>query len=487
MEDAGKSAAEPVLLERFPVAETANKIIVYLNPITKSPASRPNHQLVATAKAWMGVLELGFEAMLEATWPTFEKIEAFLLATFAPKQVPVPIKDPLRDGANVGTWLPEVQYTVAPANGTTMQLRDRPETVAVVVSPQDKESAFMDGFRTKYQMVYQSHKAEACIAHMTWQEYLTQLLHAPEGTSQVKYPLRPFSFIHMDPWYDDDNHPEPRAMQKLRRLIDLISVVGTKILIWGKYTNLADYALMLKGKYSKGKTMTVWEVDPSLACVARHISRNRVAKRGVVFKSMTEHFLMAVRTDGESKTVQEGLKERNNPSQVAELVGYTREEDPRLVEFSNIMFEVQPPKQSQRLTGLNGEPLRKLAEKGADINGQIFARFVTKGDSVYDMFGGSCGLGLVGIMRDAGHYYFATESDETVIEPAQNRLGKAFMLRDRHRAQFENSLCSLNSFQTLATSVGSFVLPANNVPTHLGSGKPLGNHPAANIDILGVV
>ncbi len=120
---------------------------------------------------------------------------------------------------------------------------------------------------------------------------------------------------------------------------------------------MADYAKMLRGLYSKGKAIGVWDVDPSLACVARHVSRNRVAMRGVVFKRMTEHFLVAVRVEaGSSNSVQAGLMERNNPAQVAELAGYSREEDPNLVEFSNIFFEVQPPTKSQRLTGMEPVP-----------------------------------------------------------------------------------------------------------------------------------
>jgi 16S rRNA G966 N2-methylase RsmD len=334
-----------------------------------------------------------------------------------------------------------------------------------------------------YQMAYQQNKHQATIAHMTWQNYLEQIEHAGKSTStQVQYPKRAFDLIHLDPWYDNANHPNARAMQKMRRLLDLVSTIGSTVIVWGNFRNLPDYALMLEGHYNQ-KATTTWVVDPSLAVVTRHVSRNKTAKRGVFFKSMTEHFLMATRVDPDNRaSLHEGMVDRNHPSQVAEMSGYSRLDDPRLVEFSNIFFEIQPPTQAQRLRDLSGKPLRKMAEKGADINAQIISRFLSKGGSVYDVFGGSCSLALPMIARDASDTYFATENDDTVIEPAQNRLGKAFMLRDRHRSQLESSYSSLASFQTLASSLSAFVLPKSNVPSHLGSGKPLANSPFGNLD-----
>jgi 16S rRNA G966 N2-methylase RsmD len=490
--------ATPVLVARYTVAETVGKIATYLNPHSKHGVLRPeNHQLVMKAKAWMGMMELAFTDMHLSTWEPIAKIEAFLQAAAEPpSSQKVPVPDPLRNGVtgNDVSGIPGAKAHEPAALGARVNMpdsssspsdrsmRDRTSTVALARTAHDIEDDHMREFDSKYQMAYQKNKKESQVAHMTWQEYLRMLCSAEKGPSQQRYPLTKFDFIHIDPWYDALNHPDPRAMKNIRKLIDLISLLGTVVVVWGHYTNLADWERMFNNHYSKPDIETRWIVDPSLMCVIRHMRRNFVAVRGVAMKSMTEHFIVAIRVEPHVK--QRNMMIVNLTGEAIELTGFYRSEDARVVPNANVVFEYLPPAKGYKLLDAKGKPLRNMSEKGPDINTQLLARFAPPGTKIFDMFGGTCSLGLSALLLDANHTYFALESDEKCIEPAQNRLGKASLLRARLRAEIRTTLETVSSFHELASGAHSFVLPESNVPQTLASGKALGTTPEANLDFV---
>jgi 16S rRNA G966 N2-methylase RsmD len=363
---------------------------------------------------------------------------------------------------------------------TALNLRARATPVLAAPSPHDVEETHMQHFVTKYQYAYQQNKAYTTVAHMTWQEYYAQLSSDASGNSQQRYPLTKFDFIHVDPFYDTKSHPEPKAMKEIRKFFDMISRPGTVVAVWGHYGNLHDWTRMFENYYSKTDIRTKWIVDPSLMCVIRHVKRNFVAARGVAMKSMTEHFIVAVRVEPHVKRGNMMIGTRN--SHAVELTGFYRPEDVRLCANANVVFEYLPPTKAHKLMDAKGKPLRNMSEKGPDINAQLLGRFAPKGSKIFDMFAGTCSLGLSAVLLDADYTYFGVESDEKCIEPAQNRLGKGHLLQQRHRAELATSLDCVRSYHALASGAQTFVLPANNVPQILGSGKALGSSAASNLD-----
>ena len=78
--------------------------------------------------------------------------------------------------------------------------------------------------------------------------------------------------------------------------------------------------------------------------------------------------------------------------------------------------------------------------------------------------------------------YLGVDIDEEIIDLARDRLGRTFMIRDRHRAAERGNVQSLVALQSIACTTDSFIPPADNIPQKLTNGKPLGDRAYENLD-----
>jgi 16S rRNA G966 N2-methylase RsmD len=443
-------------VERFPNAANVTSVGKYLNPMSKNGGEQwEAHQRMMQASAYMRMMELGFPGMAEGDWEPLHTIEAFL--------APPPIAaiaargDALLRAASGAMGEEKAAFEASP-----------PE----LLDEHAVEERHMSMNHTKDEQAYQKNKTKVRMITMSWQEYYDQALRGKndDGSTQEFFPFRKFDVIHVDPPYDWTNHPTPQLMKKFRRLLDACSKEGTIVIIWNHWMQLADYGRMLAGGYNDG-ILTRWDVDPSLACVIRHKFRTVVGNGGCTMKSMTDHFMTAVRCGDNNKSQKNKMQVRNNPGQTSLL---EIKNDVDLVPFPNVIFESLPPNKNQCLRNAKGKPMRPMSERGPALNLQLARRFVPKGGSVFDPFGGTASFGLALMLADHDASYFALDSDEALLEPATARLGRAFRLREKYQQEYAQSLVSLCAFQALASSHNAFVLPNSNLPPCAPSGKPLG-------------
>lgn len=125
--------------------------------------------------------------------------------------------------------------------------------------------------------------------------------------------------------------------------------------------------------------------------------------------------------------------------------------------------------------------MRHLSERGPALNGVVTARFVPPGGKVLDIFAGTLSLAIPLIMKDPKATYLGIDNDDELVDPATMRLGRAHRMRDEITNAYDASLASVCAFQALATNQESFILPDNNIPTHLPDGAPLGFSAVANL------
>ena len=452
-----------VIVERFPVAATVVAVGKYLNPLSKNGGEQwEAHQRMMQASAYMRMMELGFPGMVAGDWAPLHAIEAFLAP---PPAIAVRGEALLRAAAGA---LGEEKADIA-------------ASVPEVHDEYAVEERHMNMNNTKDEQAYQKNKSKVRMITMSWQEYYDQALRGKndDGSTQEFFPFRKFDVIHLDPPYDWINHPNPQLMKKLRRLVDAVSKEGTICIIWNQWMQLADYGRMLAGGYNDGIT-TRWDVDPSLACVIRHKFRTVVGNGGCTMKSMTDHFMTAVRCGENNKSQRNKMQVRNNPGQTSLL---EIKNDVDLVPFPNVIFESLPPNKNECLRNDKGKPIRPMSERGPALNLQLARRFVPKGGSVFDPFAGTASFGLALMLADHDATYFALDSDEALLEPATARLGRAFRLREKYQQEYAQSLVSLCAFQALASSHNSFVLPNNNMPPYGPNGKTLGHTCQDNLPV----
>ena len=446
-----------VIVERFPIAATVAAVGKYFNPLSKNGGAQwEEHQRMMQASAYMRMMELGFPAMAEGDWEPLHKIEAFL----APPPAAAAI-------AARGEAL-----LLAASGALGEEKADIEPSAPEVQDDHEVEERHMNMNHTKDEQAYQKNKAKVRMITMSWQEYYDQGMRGKndDGSTQEFFPFRKFDVIHVDPPYDWPNHPTPQLMKKFRRLLDACSKEGTIVIIWNHWMQLADYGRMLAGGYNDG-ILTRWDVDPSLACVIRHKFRTVVGNGGCTMKSMTDHFMTAVRCGESNKSQRNKMQVRNNAGQTSLL---EIKNDVDLVPFPNVIFESLPPNKNECLRNAKGKPIRPMSERGPALNLQLARRFVPKGGSVFDPFGGTASFGLALMLADHDASYFALDSDEALLEPATARLGRAFRLREKYQQEYAQSLVSLCAFQALASSHNAFVLPNNNMPPYAPNGKALG-------------
>jgi 16S rRNA G966 N2-methylase RsmD len=216
---------------------------------------------------------------------------------------------------------------------------------------------------------------------------------------------------------------------------------------------------------------TKWAAEKTPLVVVRAQERNRRAYRGGVLRRNTEFAIIAVRVDPEGPTQPRNLGAANNVAQLRALDLPTR--DLKLSEHSNVIQEYKPPRRDQRLKDAKGNPFRQMAEKSVDLNAQILARFTHDGDTILDVFAGTCGLGVSVIALGGSRKYVAIENDEDIIDAVQLRLGRAHLLLNQQRSESETTLARLVGFQNLASACKSFMLPPHNIPEKLINGRSL--------------
>ena len=342
---------------------------------------------------------------------------------------------------------------------------------AVVQDAHAAEEVHLNLDLLRDEQAYQKNKGRVRMITMSWKEFYDQGIRGKQDgmASQEFFPFRKFDVIHIDPPYDWPNHPTPALMKKLRRLLDACSKEGTIVIIWGHWLQLADYVRMLSGGYNHEK-LTAWDVDASLACVIRHKFRTVAANYGCTMKNMTDHFITAVKCGVDNKSQKNKMASRNQNAQTAML---EVKNDVDLVPNPNVFFEYVPPKANECLRNAKGNPMRAMSERGPAMNMQLARRFVPKGGSVFDPFGGTASFGLALMLADPDATYFALDSDASLLEPATARLGRAFRLREKYRDEYAASLVSLCAFQALASSHAAFVLPTNNMPPFAPNGQAL--------------
>lgn len=332
--------------------------------------------------------------------------------------------------------------------------------------------------RSKALIAYENNRAFVSVLCMTWQDMYDRSLHGKGEQTKVSLPVA--NFIHVDPWYDRELM-SIEENKKFRKLIDACSKTGTKILIWGSFMGLQPWVAMLQGQFNKN-AQTKWEVEHTPLVVVRQSERNRRAYRGLTFRSHTEFAILATRVDpGKGKKKTRDLDTANNTAQVMALELPTAGV-PKLSDHSNVIMEYKPPTQAERLKDAKGKPLRPMAEKSVDLNAQLLSRWTKQGDTILDLFAGTCGMAVSAIGLGGGRKYIGVENDDDIIEEVQNRIGRAHMLIAQQATEASTSLASLIAFQNLASANLSFVMPAHNLPTTLLNGRALANTPQGNLD-----
>lgn len=155
-----------------------------------------------------------------------------------------------------------------------------------------------------------------------------------------------------------------------------------------------------------------------------------------------------------------------------------------LSDNSNVIPEYVPPSKKERLKDAQGKELRHMGEKSASCNAVIAARYTKPGATVLDLFAGTASLGCTIIAMGNDRKYVGVDNDNEVIGPAQERLGRAWMVRQRNLDQDGANLSRILAFQTAASEQSAFMLPANNVPSGLKCGRPLAAGPHGNLDFV---
>ena len=315
---------------------------------------------------------------------------------------------------------------------------------------------------------YSKNEKQARLVAMSLREFYEQGVTPPTTASQHPHvPFEAMDFIQLDPFYGPQHHPNFRELKMIRHLVDCLAKVGTVVLIWNQYLQLADYHKMFSADFSKSAKLQ-WVVDPSPLVVVRSALRNAKSSLGPLTKRQTETGLLAVCVDGTKK------KRRGAYGSGAELALLdTGHHDARLKlsDDSNVIMDYEPPTASELLKGEDGQAIRKMAEKGAGLNTRILHRFVPPGGKVADLMSGSASLGAAVILRGDSTSYLGIDQDRVVVELAKARLGRMWQLIARHQMENYRTLQELVTIQSVASSPMSLIMPTHNVPLVLENGN----------------
>ena len=96
---------------------------------------------------------------------------------------------------------------------------------------------------------------------------------------------------------------------------------------------------------------------------------------------------------------------------------------------SNVFLDYEPPSARMRLRDIDGKELRQNAEKSILINEYFIDLFTPAWGVVYDMFAGTASM-AVACMKNQ-RFYVGTEKEQTVVESAQQRIGRTWAAADR--------------------------------------------------------
>lgn len=94
---------------------------------------------------------------------------------------------------------------------------------------------------------------------------------------------------------------------------------------------------------------------------------------------------------------------------------------------TNAFRDYEPPSARSRLRNDAGEEVR--TEKSLLINEYLVDLFVPAQGVVYDMFAGTASMALACIKTK--RFYFGTEMDENVVNPAIQRIGRGWAALER--------------------------------------------------------
>ena len=334
--------------------------------------------------------------------------------------------------------------------------------------------------RSKDAMAYMRNIKKARVVTMTLAEFYDQLNHPSGSNSQAPHvPARAYDFIQLDPFYGATHHPSSKLLKKYRKLFDACSKVGTVLVIWGHFRELADYQRLLEGGYSSGST-TRWHVDPSLLTMVRAYLRNYVAALGPLMKRQTDTALVALRVEPREKKRAHAV--RNGTAELERLELEPGNAFAKLSVNSNVVLDHHPPTAAQLLKGEDGMPLRKMAEKGSSANTILVARFLPPNGSMLCLMSGTASSALPVILRGDESTWTGVEMDADVAELSTHRIGKAWLLRARHAAENTGSLATIMAIQSLASEPTAFIMPEHNIPLALKHGAPLTANPADNFE-----
>ena len=482
---AGHLATVDVVVQRYPVAQTAAQTISFLNP--KSYRLDKVRHRQATAAVMMRTIELGYGGMMESSWTPFAAMEA--LVAEDNQEVGHAEEEDREQGQIGANNFPESERECdgVSAPETTMARGRGSTTVTAlkVVDPAHQEASLMNTARSRELMEYGNHKDKVIVLNMSWQDfYDSSLTKPPSGGAKVRLPVA--QFIHVDPWYDADTLSVEDA-RKFRKLIDMMAQVGTKILVWGNFFGLKNWVAMLLGEYCRSNPGTEWDVEPTPIVLLRANERNMQGHRGRHLRRNCEFAILATFVEpGANKNRRRNQASTNNAEQVQALGLPTGLPHlPKLSDNSNVILEYKPPTKKERLKDSRGTPLRKLAEKSVSLVSQLLARWTKPGDTVVDLFSGSSGMAVALIALGGDRRYIGVDNDQDIMDAVGARIGRAHLVRAQQKLDLDMSIGRMISFQNLSSTVNSFLLPPHNVPSGLLNGNALSaSGPQANLDWL---
>ena len=335
---------------------------------------------------------------------------------------------------------------------------------------------------TKARVAYQRNIKVARVVNMTLAQFYDQIMTPPTSSSQAPHvPARAYDLIQLDPFYGAKHHPEGNLLKKYRKLFDACSKVGTVIVIWGHFKELADYQRLLEGGYSNRPYEARWQEDPSLLTMVRAYLRNYKAALGPLMKRQTDTALVAIRVNPKAR--KSGHANRNCNDLLERLDVQAPEGGiDRISENSNVMMNYHPPYLKDLLKDHNGVPLRQMAEKGISANTLLVNRFVPENGSMLCLMSGTASSAIAVLLRGDQTTWTGVDMDAEVCELSCDRIRRAHLLRARHAAENNGSLAAIMALQSLASAPTAFIMPEHNVPSALKHGAPLSSNPADNFE-----
>jgi hypothetical protein len=274
------------------------------------------------------------------------------------------------------------------------------------------------------------------MAHMLLQKNFTdnhwhdKVVVLNQSVNDLSYELIPqlksgkykgFKLFWLDPWYWAKNQPTPMEIIKWRHFLDLTSLPGSIVLVWGR----CQYLMKIWEKIFTDPidSQNTWFVDPQVFVICRSKQHDKYTHNQKTLHSMTEFVLKAVRgvPTGANKT--KGKAVQIQPDVLfydAELRQHCGEENGYP---GNVLLNVKPPAASARLKDYNGKPMRVNGEKSVALVEYFLRVFhVGKGDLMFDGYAGTMSAAMAAVK--VGCDYFGTELNTEVCEAAMTRTMK---------------------------------------------------------------